>query len=201
MLYTVAQGPAINIAKHPPTVETKEFDARVTPPQVGPDATARTHWQFECDADTDYAIEEQHHTEQKWSARIRIRSVKLGLSLPITIYLPSNASPQLKAHEEGHVEICRRIYADAGEIARQSTLPILSKTYEGDGLTLEEACAQASKVAVIELTETYGKNTTEVVNHVSTIYDFLQGNEKYTASASVDEAMKNTRIGAQDAFK
>ena len=53
--------------------------------------------------------------------------VDVRLSLSVVIWLPTNATPQLKAHEEGHRALAEHYYKDAEQIARRHARPLVGR--------------------------------------------------------------------------
>lgn len=195
LILVVCDHMRIQVEKQPPTIKTILFEqGEAPPPEVGPDAYARTHWQFNCQLEADYKIIEKHETSSGWFVELRLTAVKLKLTMPIVIYLPENASDRVKLHEQGHVEICKRIYAQAPTLAGLEARGIM-KTFQGHGVRVEEACEDAIRVANLQLVEAYGNRTLEVVNCVSTIYDFLETSRTADSEKSVDEAFHNFSAG------
>jgi hypothetical protein len=196
MLFAVAHDAlTIVIEKQAPQLSSVFFDSSASsPPQVGPDASARTHWQFNCQTEADYQIISKHRTSSGWNVELKITAIKLKLTMPIVIYLPRDASDGLKSHESGHVEICRRIYERAQSIAGLEARRVL-RTFQGNGRDIKEACDDAIRVANIELIEAYGEHSVEVVNNVSVIYDFLETSPTVQPGHSVDEAFRRHRRG------
>ena len=183
------------IDKQAPQISTEFFESSASsPPQVGPDASARTHWQYNCQTEADYEIISKNRTSSGWNVELKITAIKLKLTMPIVIYLPRDALDGLKSHESGHVEICRRIYERAQSIAGLEARRVM-RTYQGNGRNVEEACEDAVRVANIELVEAYGERTLEVVNNISVIYDFLETSSTVQPGHSVDEAFRRYKNG------
>jgi hypothetical protein len=52
------------------------------------------------------------------SVLIKVKSVAMDLSCPIKLYISKTAPKETHDHEQGHIELCRKIYNLAPEAAR-----------------------------------------------------------------------------------
>lgn len=160
-----------------------------------PDEDASSEWDFECASEMDYSLFEKQKSGNHWLVRLRIDAVRVRLALPVKVALPETASNHLKAHEDGHVEICKKVYEDADRHVRLAVQDIMQRTYAGQGETLDEASQSAVAVATRELADLYRRQTLDVVNDVSEIYDFLQRKPDSEPEKSVVEAFKRYEEG------
>lgn len=181
--------------KEQPTIKTEFFERKNAPEVIGPDSQARTTWEFKCENEFSYDIEEKQAVESGFIVRLRIKRGRIKLTLPITVQLPESPSEHLKEHEAGHVEICKRVYADAGEAARAAAVTVLSRPYSGQGKTLDEACSKALRIASYELSSQYAEKISSKANAVSEFYDFLQNEDGAVPSDSVKRSFARMEFG------
>lgn len=179
----------IEVESVPVSVATSYYGPENKPQQLRSSHGALTSWKFDCVTSLKYSFEEKvQMSPKKWQVRIKITGAKLKLSLPINTYLPKDPTPHIVRHEEGHVTICRRIYADSAMYAKKAAEATFKRTYTGEGSTFEQACQHAAGIAANEIREEYKVNTSEKVSSISEIYDFLQSDKKVDPGKSVDEA-------------
>lgn len=160
-----------------------------------PDEDASSQWNFECASEMDYSFLEKQKSGDNWLVRLKIDGVRVRLALPVKVSLPYSASTRLNAHEEGHVDICKRVYEKADNHAREAIHDIMQRSYAGEGATVDEATQRAVGVAARELADIYRRQTADVVNDVSEIYDFLQRKPGSVPGESVVEAFERYSAG------
>ena len=122
--------------------------------------------------------------------RVKITNLKADLALPIVMWMPDNPPKGLKAHEDGHVLICRRVYEEADNTAREIAGELVGKVYSGDGRNLDDACKFASGVAAVAFSNEFEDKVAKKAQKVSEIYDYLAQFRKYEQDRLVDEAFK-----------
>lgn len=140
---------------------------------IKPDEEAVTQWKFGCKNDFDFRIVEQTRLADEFMVTIRITSIKSTLTAPIAVYLPKAASDETKKHEDAHVEICKRVYSHAAQVAREAALAMIDRNFQASGKTVEEAVRSAISIANAEVCDDYHLNTGEEVRRVSEILDSL----------------------------
>jgi hypothetical protein len=75
-----------------------------------PNYDAFTIWFYHCFAD--FQTEDEHidDTVGASTVRLKIKSVQVRLSCPVTIWLAQDSTALVREHEKGHVYICRKVY-------------------------------------------------------------------------------------------
>lgn len=152
------------------------------------DMNAETQWDFHCVPEFKYEVTADRPGPKGRTVVIQITQVKAKLSLPITIWLPKDASAQLVQHEDGHVKICTDVYARAEDVIREAAKPLLKTVYQGEGKDAESACRVAIDEAGQALGSEYRRGTVDVVNRVSNTYDQFANSSEGTMSS--DELVK-----------
>lgn len=128
----------------------------------------------------------------------RITKVKLTLSLDVTVWLPEKDTEKIRAHEEGHREICEAFYRDAPALARKW----------GDkaiGLTLQhslkdEAAAQAElKKLQQDLMSAYMEETAKSCDRAQTYFDSItaHGTNNLSEKTAIERALAQEKSGIQ----
>lgn len=173
----------VSIEVKPLTVEKKLYAVGDALKASGAEE-ANTKWFFHCQTGFD-ATERWLGDSTAPVVELTVVSARIGLSLPVIVYLPDNASTRLKEHEDGHVEICRRVYAKASPLAQDIAKNMIGKTFSGRGANKEEAKEAALRRAGEYFCGSYTKQTADVVDAVSARYDEITDHSR----ASVDSQL------------
>lgn len=125
-------------------------------------------------------------------ATITIRGVTMEIGLSIRELLPANPSKAVLEHEQGHIEICRRIYAQAPTIAREASQTMIGKQFSGGGHSQQEALTAARQAAAHDLCELYSAQTARRADALSAEYDRItfHGIAKVPPAPVVDEVFR-----------
>ncbi len=179
----------VTVDKTPLTVKKVFFDPK-KPGDIPlmPDEEAVTVWSFGCKTDFEFDIVDNTSLgKNDLMVTLRITRSKISLSAPVTVFLPQGASPELVSHEDGHVEICKRIYAKVDKEAEDAASVVVGKEFQASGATVEDACREAVQRASAEVCLRY-HGISHSVNRVSEIYDQLDRTGKGEMPALVDKA-------------
>jgi hypothetical protein len=168
----------VTVDKRPPQVERKEFDRAHLPnppPPLNPNEAAKCETVFHIDLTPRYTPADSRPRDDGAGVRVpvRIDSIRIQLRLETTIWLPKNAPPRIKSHEEGHRTIAETIYKDAPKQAQSAAQSLIGKTVEGQGTTREIAIHDALQKASQQLADTYLANTRDPSLRLQEIYDDL----------------------------
>ena len=156
--------------------------------------TARTDWAFKIDTELDYHIaDEKNDLQDKQNGYhiwIDITGVRLKLALPITTQISHQAPKYVFEHENGHVKICRRIYADARKLATEAATKVFEKRFEGFGKDQKMALSNALQFAGQELAAYYRVKTAGEAEKVSSKYDqiCLSEDRKEQVDKTIEDA-------------
>lgn len=140
------------LKRTPTTMETKTFDPKHLPNPglpIRPPEAACCVSDVECNVELDATTTEEGPVAGAGSSRTKITKVQATLAQKIVIWLPKNASSDLKAHEQGHQVIAQRVYDKADEPVGKLLQSYLGKTFEGDGASaLNAASAEISNACI-----------------------------------------------------
>lgn len=139
----------------------------------------KTDWFFHCQTFFRVASESQVISPNATKVRVKIKAVRMKLSLPITVLLPQPANKIVEAHESGHVAICRRLYdAAVKKTASDCAGKMLDRVMEAQAPNETVAVQKAVEQASEELCKSYRDATVSRVNRISAVYDNLMSTSK-----------------------
>ncbi|HEY9713453.1 MAG TPA: hypothetical protein V6C72_08275 [Chroococcales cyanobacterium] len=202
-----SQSPAaVKVTKEPVAVVHKHFESDLPahPPFVPlRHREGTTQWLFKCRTEAlEYDLLGLRNVQNNFlEATIRVTGVTLVLRLPVTTWYSKKALPDTVLHEEGHVEIVRRVYAGADKIARQSAAAVIGQSFTAVGKNKDDAIIEATKKANRKIYERYREEVADRAAAVTKIYDDLESSHdtKLTPAKSVEEAFH--RYSSQSAKK
>jgi hypothetical protein len=160
----------IEVEKEPAMISKQTLD-NVYYPQGNKCGRAYTYWCFMCTPEFRGNTEVTKSKDGKWLCKFCPTSAKVVLSLPLTVWVPFGVSDKLMLHEYGHCKMCKTVYENADQIARQLAQDILNAKFVGGGDTRDDASFDAVKNAGDEFSQRYTKKTQLVADEVATIYD------------------------------
>ncbi len=134
---------------------------------------AHTDWMFSIKPELDFSIKDEKQDKRGYHLILEVTGVKLNLALPIKMTVSQKAPQSVLDHENGHVEICRRAYANAREYALDAVNKALGKRFDGFGSDRKLALSNALEMAAQEIASSYRTKTAAVAENVSSIYDQL----------------------------
>ena len=169
-----AETPPVVIEREPPSVETRTFDPRNPPatmPALRPGEAAVTESNFACQTVIGASVVDQVRSRDGCTATVQITSVKTSIRLGIVIWLPTNGSRKLTAHEQGHRTIDERFYAGAEEIATRLSKELIGQRRVGKGSDCDAAAQAAIKDAGNRLCGDYMAAVQQPAARVQELYD------------------------------
>ena len=174
----------VNLTKQPLKVETCFFEDRpeLESRRKDLDYAAFTEWFLHCNANVHTKVLEEDSTPGASSVSLMIESIDLVLSCPIQICRSRKASPLLIQHENGHVEICRRIYEKADVDVGNYSRSLIGKKIYGMGGTLSEAKESALSRVYQAIAEIYRRKVIWLCNKCNENFDDLS--ERYRNNVS-----------------
>ena len=196
MLFVVlSEGEPVSVSKAESTLETKRFDPDNPPPDVSKTFHGVTKWKFECPCEVKYKTLEKVDDNGGCFVRVKVTGMKANLALPIVMWMPDSPPEGLKEHEDGHVQICQRVYAEADKIAEEIAATMIGKEYSGTGATVEDATKFASGIAVVDFSNEFESRVAKKAQNISEIYDYLARFTDSKQSTLVEEAFKTYERG------
>lgn len=169
--------------------------------------SAQTDWVFSLVPELDFSIKEEKKEANGFRIAIELTGVRLKLALPIKVMIDSKAPKSIEEHENGHVQICRRIYANCRNYAQDAVKNAIGKRFEGFGADRKMALSSALQQAAQEVAAPYRGKAVVLAEAVSSRYDQLCELKGYDgkiqraiddAFSQVEVAIKNQKM-AQDA--
>lgn len=185
LLISCSMSPKVQFTKLPLTVEKKVFDPVKDKGKIplAEHEEALTVWRFGCKTDFKFdVIEKIPLGEHDYMVTIKITSVNMTLTAPVTVYLPKGAPPPTVQHEDAHVEICRRVYDGIDSESKKAAKSVLGAKYQDSGETVEAACRRCVERAGADVYDRYQSMTSMPVNKISEIFDELAGKSDEDAS-------------------
>lgn len=150
-----------------------------------------TSWFFHCYPNFNYRFE----TRSRHEVTITPQTVRMRIGLDVTEVVPYRCSDKLQAHEDGHAEICKRIYTDAEQIAHDFCEEALGRSFTGTGANEKEATDNAVDIASKFVCEKYSERTGKLCDRVSEIYDEItrHGMSEINENKAIDQAFKRAQ--------
>ncbi|HNB18383.1 MAG TPA: hypothetical protein PLC15_23545 [Candidatus Obscuribacter sp.] len=160
---------------------------------------AFTEWFYHCNVELAYDEIKKEDASGFGSCTLMIKGARVKLSCPVQVCVSKKAPADTLAHEEGHVEICRRVYAKAPEVAQKACQALMGKRFYGMGRTYEAARKQALQLAYGEIAQAFRQRVTDVAEEASDRYDRLaarrEGQKEWTVKVLIETALRNTESG------
>lgn len=151
-----------------------------------------TEWYFHCYPHFDYAVTTNPFKPNQVS--LQIKKVTLTISCPVTVRIGKQEKSTID-HENGHVQIVKDIYQNAGSAAKEACLRVIGSQFDGTGNDKNEATADAIDQASRAVCKYYTGKTVVVVNAISANYDEItqHGNNKIPIPDAIKLATKKYR--------
>ncbi len=157
---------AVVVVQKPIYIERGDFIEK----QNAHSSRGLTEWFFHCYPEFLYTVAPKPLAPNE--VTITITKVTLTISCPVTVRVGKNADrKQTEDHENGHVEIVKEIYANAGSFAKEASTSAIGKQFSATGTSTAEATTAAIDLAARDVCKKYTEKTVLVVNEVSKNYD------------------------------
>jgi hypothetical protein len=163
----------VAVDHQPPTWKRVDFEPGKVPDGVKITAgeAAVTRFDFQCGAFFQWAIERSARERGEWVVSVRPTHVRVKLTLENTLFLPTNATPKLEAHEQGHRTINDAVYQQAAAVARQEAARVLGRSWTGTGATEDDAVKAAGRAALEDFCAAYHRQISDKAYRVGQLYD------------------------------
>lgn len=157
---------AVVVVQKPIYIERGDFIEK----QNAHSSRGLTEWFFHCYPEFLYTVVKKPLAANE--VTITVTKVTLTISCPVTVRVGKDADlRQTEEHENGHVEIVKEIYANAGSVAKEACRSSIGKQYSATGTSTAEATTAAVDLAAQDVCKKYTEKTVFVVNEVSKNYD------------------------------
>ena len=158
------------------TVHYQTFDPAKPPanmPRLTPPEAAVTVCGFGFSAEPHYnVISRGRGADGNWTATIGVTGVAVYVRLNLVVWLPKDASPKLKAHEEGHRKLDEMIYKKlADQAAHAAGAQMNGNTFTGAGPTAAKAEADAVRKMFQQVGNDYLAHTAAINEQINLLYD------------------------------
>jgi hypothetical protein len=174
-LSACSSAPRITVDKAPMKVSTEYIeDLKDKKKILKHGEEALTSWSFGCMTDIAFDITQQDLIEPDYMVTIKPTAIKISLDAPVTVYISKSAPKEVVDHENSHVLVCKKVYADAENVARDSAKNVFDRSFQASGKTVKEACAKAVEAISDEVCQGYHLITVEKINRVSEVLDDLE---------------------------
>lgn len=183
----------VEVDVHPINLAVRYVD-HVYFPQGKGCGRAYTFWSYDCK--TKFGIKPRPDLSKPDSSVFEITAVKMDISLDVVEQLPFFVSDKLRKHEEGHVEMCRRLYSNAGPIATACAQKMVGMTVSvkpSDLSRPSSLLASADHEAHLSLCKAYRAQTSDIADEVAITFDRLTShgmNNVPEAQASKESFLK-----------
>ncbi len=180
LVSSCAPKPSTEIVVEPPRIKTKVSKSEIAP---SPDKaaydheSARTDWVFSIVPELSFSIKSEKMEKDGCHIWIELTGVKLQLALPIVTYVSDKAPKYVLDHEQGHVKICTKVYANCRYHALKAATAAIGKRFEGFGVDHKMALSNAIELAAQDIAAPYRANLAGLADQVSSTYDQLCENE------------------------
>jgi hypothetical protein len=180
----------ISIDKQPVNFVSRTFNP-ASPPSDMPSLSLGE--EAECDSDflSDASVGGQTQKTDATHAFVTITQIKVSLQLNVTIWTPTNVSPHVIEHEEGHRQIAEHYYETAGEIARRIASEYTGEKVEVTGTDLSAESSKLLRRVATEITDKY--NSALNPEPTQLLYDSItdHGRNEVVVKDAVASAIKN----------
>ncbi|HZP33574.1 MAG TPA: hypothetical protein VFB23_09465 [Candidatus Acidoferrales bacterium] len=124
-------------------------------------------------------------------AWVTISQVTVDLQLSVTIWAPTNASPHVIEHEQGHRQISEHYYLTAGEIARKIADNYIGQKVEISGTDFAGRSNELFRRMASEITVEYNKQLNPEPAQI--LYDGItdHGRNEAVVQDAVASAIRN----------
>jgi hypothetical protein len=188
----------VTVTPHEPDLSVEKGPAV----QLGPGRRAEglTQWYFHCKPELKYT---SSFDPEKHNVTVAVTGAKMEIGLSMKQRI-TGTNDHVSKHEQGHVDICKKIYADAPAIARGCCLDMVGTYLNAVGVDEKQAAAAAVAIGKQELCRNYLDKTSARVDRISDIYDRISAQRKSTppeqalkeafAEEAADRNLKGKRI-------
>jgi len=187
------QLPGSTIIKQPVNFVNRTFDP-AAPPSDMPTLPAGENAQCDSDFISDANVGGQTRRTDATHATLTITRINVTLGLNLTIWVPTDVTPHVMEHEEGHRQISEYYYRNADKLAEQIASAYMGKQVELSGADLNAASDKALEQVASEITNEYNRELNTEPTQL--LYDSITDHSRneVVAQDAIDHALKNVSI-------
>jgi hypothetical protein len=182
-------------------VEHHEFDPKDPPaemPKLKPNEGSITQTYFWADPKIKAALVEKKANASGCELSMSIQGVDMTVRLQVHVWVPKGAVPKVVKHEEGHVQIAQRYYADAETIAREIAQSFIGKTVTATGADENTASRAALRQAADAISQMYLARTDVIAKKAQDEYDRItaHGTNAIPEARAIEQAIAKVAVEA-----
>jgi hypothetical protein len=181
------------IARQPGAFATRTFDPASPPPDMPPLAAGEN---AVCDTNfqSNAIVSGKTRQTDATHATVTITQIKVTLGLNVTIWVPTEVSPHVAEHEEGHRQISEYYYQTADQVAARVAETYMGKQTEITGTNLDAESTKWLQQMAADITEEYDKELNPEPTQL--LYDTITDHSRneVVAKDAVAHALKNVAI-------
>lgn len=188
----------VSVEKTQLTEDTKFFEVEKPSVTVTEDKNfkAYTTWFFSCVPEVKTSVVKSEDTPGASTVTLRVDSIDFQIGCPVKIWISKEAKPEVREHEKGHVEICKRLYDRSEAVVREIGEALVGQTYYGMGADLAEAERTTRARILGDLSVRFRERTPAQCEEVSSRFDRLtekhMGDKEWTVDKLVKQSFADT---------
>jgi hypothetical protein len=178
------------ISKQPVNFANRTFDP-ASPPSDMPPLTAGENAECVSDFISNANVAGLTRRTDATHATVTVSSIKVALQLNITVWVPTDVTPHVIEHEEGHRQISEYYYQAADKLAERVAATYMGKEVEITGTDLNAESMKALKQMAAEITDEYDRELNTEPTQL--LYDSITDHSRNEVAVqdAVDHALKN----------
>jgi hypothetical protein len=178
------------VDKQPVNFASRTFDPASPPPDMPPLAVGE---EAECDSNflSNVSVGGQTRQMDANHAFVTITQINVTLQLKVTIWAPTNVTPHVVEHEEGHRQIAEYYYQTAGDLAQRIASAYMGEKVEVTGTDLSAESTKLFQQVATEVADKYNKELNPQPTQL--LYDSItdHGRNEVIVKNAVASAIKN----------
>jgi hypothetical protein len=187
------EAPAPTITKQPVVFANHTFDPAAPPPDMPPLAHGEN---AECDSNflSSASVRGETRPIDATHATVTITQIHVTLQLQINIWVPTDVTPHVIEHEDGHRQISESYYQTADKLAARIAATYTGKQVDITGTDLGAESSKMLQQMATEITDEYNKELNPGAAQL--LYDSItdHGRNEVAVQDAVAHAIKNTAI-------
>ena len=187
--------PVLTIDRQPVAFANRRFDRHLPPADMPPLAYGE---EAQCDSNflSNTSVGGQSKKTDATHATVTITEIKMILHLRVTIWAPTDTTPHVIEHEEGHRQISEYYYQTADKLAGRIAAAYMGKQIEVSGANLKDEVDKALQQTATEINSEYSQdlNAGPTQEYFDSITD--HGRNQTDANQAVTAAIENMKLAS-----